>query len=156
MSLLAAAILLQAASPWLLSFTPLMCCQLVSCFLLSSINSATTFLTSHSTCSWGEIPETETRPRPTVRTAHNHLRSLISWQTISRPGFPYDLLHFFSVRLFIYSITVLFEKFEKLVLFSHFSFIQLYTSTSVHPRGNYVRFTALHLFEWLFTFSCGM
>lgn len=63
----AAAILLQAVSPWLLSFTPLMRCQLASCFPLSSINSATMFLTSRWTCSWGEITETETRPRPTVR-----------------------------------------------------------------------------------------
>lgn len=31
------------------------------------LNSATTFPTSPSTCSWGEITETETLPQPTVR-----------------------------------------------------------------------------------------
>ena len=63
----AAAILLQAVSPWWLGFTPLVRCRSLSRFLLSPINSATTCRTSPSTCSWGEITETGTRRRPTVR-----------------------------------------------------------------------------------------
>lgn len=58
-----------------------------SCFPLSSINSATTFLISPSTCSSGEITGTETPPQPTVRVyQHPHLRSSFSGQAKQNVG----------------------------------------------------------------------
>lgn len=88
-----AAILLQAASPWLLNFTPLICCQLESCFPVSPLNSATTSPTAHSTCFWGRSE----RQRLFHSSKNNNTLSDSCSQ--GRPGFPSASSHFWFLSL---------------------------------------------------------